>query len=550
MARFGAPRDRKRPLAPRSRLFRPWLARVCRWHRLSSIFLRLNGWTPVSYSDHPRSQAADARGEGVRVRFAPSPTGFLHVGGARTALFNWLFARNQRGTFILRIEDTDLERNRPELVEGILDGLRWLGLDWDEGPFYQSQRLPGYAAAAEKLLSKGAAYLCHCPPEKYAGGDSADEAGTAKSEIKRIVRCSCRDAKPSTADQNPAVRFRVPLGTTTRFDDAVFGPREIHNDEMEDFVLLRSARSASGGAALPTYQPRAVTEHIGIRTPHLNHGADHISHTPQQLLLYRALDAVPPVFAHVPLILGPDRTPLSNRHGATSVSSYRDEGFLPEAFRNFLALLGWSSGDDTEMFRTSDLIQRFSLSGVSRTNAVFDRAKLEWFNQQYLQKLPLEELLPAIQAELEKAGLWRPEWGASQREWFARTVDLLRPRTRLLPDFSHWARAFFTDDFDYDLAAREKFWKDERLPDLLTRLTDELAALPDWTHDACDRALRQLAEKAGVKAALLINATRVALVGQPVAPPLFDTMLVLGKERVVGRLRRALPAISARSAAG
>jgi glutamyl-tRNA synthetase len=503
---------------------------------------------PVKDSENPRS-GGNLSGEGVRVRFAPSPTGYLHVGGARTALFNWLFARNQRGTFILRIEDTDLERNRPELVEGILDGLRWLGLDWDEGPFYQSQRLPGYAAAAEKLLSTGAAYLCYCPPERYAGGDSADDSAAGKSEIRRIVRCSCREGKPAGGDQNPAVRFRVALGVTTRFEDAVFGPREVQNDEIEDFVLLRSARTA-GGTLLPTYQLGAVVDDIEMRITHVIRGADHISNTPKQILLYEALGAAPPIFAHVPLILGPDRTRLSKRHGATSVRSYRDEGFLPEAFRNFLALLGWSSGDDTEMFRTAELIERFSLSGVSRTNAVFDRAKLEWFNQQYLQKLSIDELLPAVQAELEKAGLWRPEWASSQKEWFAHTVDLLRPRTRLLPDFSHWARAFFTDDFDYDLAAREKFWKDERLPDLLARLTDELAALPDWNHDACDHALRQVAEKAGVKAGLLINATRVALVGQPVAPPLFDTMVVLGKEQVVSRLRRALPSISARSVAG
>ena len=483
------------------------------------------------------------------MRFAPSPTGYLHVGGARTALFNWLFARNQGGTFILRIEDTDLERNRPELVEGIVDGLRWLGLDWDEGPFYQSQRLAGYAAATEKLLSSAAAYLCYCPPEKYAGGDSADEAVGGKSEIRRIVRCSCREGKPSGANQNPAVRFRVPLGAATGFDDSVFGPREIQNDEIEDFVLLRSARS-EGGIALPTYQLGAVVDDIDMRITHIIRGADHISNTPKQILLYRALGVAPPIFAHVPLILGPDRTRLSKRHGATSVSSYRDEGFLPEAFRNFLALLGWSSGDDTEMFRTSELVRRFSLSGVSRTNSVFDRAKLEWFNQQYLQKLPIDELLPAIQGELQKAGLWRSEWDASQKDWFARTADLLRPRTRLLPDFSHWARAFFTDDFDYDLAARDKFWKDERLPDLLARLTDALAALSDWTHDTCDHALRQLAEKAGVKAGLLINATRVALVGQPVAPPLFETMVTLGQARVLARLRRALPVVSARFVAG
>ena len=488
-------------------------------------------------------------GDGIRVRFAPSPTGYLHVGGARTALFNWLFARNQGGTFILRVEDTDDERNRPELVDGILEGLRWLGLDWDEGPLYQSQRLSGYTAAAERLLSSGAAYLCYCPPEKYAGGDSANEAAGGKTEIRRIVRCTCREGKPPAGEQNPAVRFRVPLGGATRFEDAVFGPREIQNDEIEDFVLLRSARAA-GAPALPTYQLGAVVDDIDMRITHVIRGADHISNTPKQILLYRALDAVPPVFAHVPLILGADRTRLSKRHGATSVSAYRDEGFLHEAFRNFLALLGWSSGDDTEMFRTSELIQRFSLSGVSRTNAVFDRPKLEWFNQQYLQKLSLDEVLPAVQAELERTGLWRPEWGTSQREWFAHAVDLLRPRTRLLPDFSHWARAFFSDDFDYDLAAREKFWKDERLPDLLAQLTDELSALPEWNHDACDHALRHLAEKAGVKAALLINATRVALVGQPVAPPLFDTMVVLGKERVLARLRRALPGFSAGSAAG
>ena len=498
---------------------------------------------------NPQNDNSDSAAKIVRVRFAPSPTGYLHVGGARTALFNWLFARNQGGTFILRVEDTDIERNRPELVEGILDGLRWLGLDWDEGPFYQSQRLAGYTAAAERLLSTGAAYPCYCPPEKYAGGDSATEAADAKSEVRRIVRCTCRDGRPSTGGQNPAVRFRIPLGAATRFDDAVFGSREIQNDEIEDFVLLRSARMP-GGTALPTYQLGAVVDDIEMRITHVIRGADHISNTPKQILLYRALGVAPPIFAHVPLILGADRTRLSKRHGATSVSSYREEGFLPEAFRNFLALLGWSSGDDTEIFRTSELIQRFSLSGVSRTNAVFDRAKLEWFNQQYLQKLSLDELLPAIQGELERAGLWRPEWATSQREWFARTVDLLRPRTRLLPDFSHWARAFFSDDFDYDPGAREKFWKDERLPDLLALLADELAALTEWTHDACDHALRQLAEKAGVKAGLLINATRVALVGQPVAPPLFDTMLVLGKDRVLARLRRALPAISARSVAG
>jgi len=257
------------------------------------------------------------------------------------------------------------------------------------------------------------------------------------------------------------------------------------------------------------------------------------------------LGATPPIFAHVPLILGPDRTRLSKRHGATSVGSYGEEGFLPEAFRNFLALLGWSPGDDSQFLRTADLISRFSLEGVSRTNAVFDRPKLEWFNTQYLQNLPIEDLLPFVQAELERAGLWRTEWQGAGRGWFARTVDLLRPRTRLLPDFSTWARAFFSDTFDYDPQAREKFWKDPRLAAMLGKLADGLAALGAWEHDACDRVLRELAAAEGVKAGLLINATRVAIVGQGVAPPLFDTMLVLGQPAVVARLRRAVEVLPA-----
>jgi glutamyl-tRNA synthetase len=490
-------------------------------------------------------------GPHVRVRFAPSPTGYLHVGGARTALFNWLFARNQGGTFILRIEDTDVDRNRPELVDGILESLRWLGLDWDEGPFHQSERLAGYRAAAEKLLASGAAYLCYCPPEKYAGGDAAEDETdeAAKGRKRRITRCSCRDGHPSVEGQRPAVRFRVPLGEITRFNDAVFGPQEVASQEIEDFVLLRSPKTDAPDSALPTYHLGAVVDDIEMRITHVIRGADHISNTPKQVLIYRALAAPLPVFAHVPLILGADRTRLSKRHGATSVGSYKDEGFLPEAFRNFLALLGWSPGDNSEFLRTPEIVTRFSLGGVSRTNAVFDRAKLEWFDQQYLQKLPIDELLPAIEGELKRSGLWRDPWANSEREWFAHTVDLLRTRTRLLPDFSTWARAFFSDDFSCDSAAVEKFWKDERLPALLASLTDVLEALPEWTHDACDHALRGIAESAGVKAGLLINATRVALVGQGVAPPLFDTMLVLGRERVIARLRRALPPLAERFAA-
>src|SRR5882757_1318406 len=483
----------------------------------------------------------------VRVRFAPSPTGYLHVGGARTALFNWLFARRQGGTMILRIEDTDAERNKPELVQGILDGLQWLGVNWDEGPFYQSQRTELYRAAAKKCLANGAAFLCYCPAEKYAGGDYAEPAQDEEPKAggpRRVTRCSCRDGRPSTPGVKPAVRFKVPLGGATKFLDAVFGEREFSNEEIEDFVLLRSGKGEEEfGQSM--YQLSVVVDDIDMRISHVIRGSDHISNTPKQALLYRALKAAPPIFAHVPLILGPDRTRLSKRHGATSVGSYRDEGFLPEAFRNFLALLGWSVGD-AEFMRTSEIISLFSLGGVSRTNAVFDRAKLEWYNVQYLQKLPIDELLPAVQGELERSKLWQLEWAGEKREWFSKTVDLLRPRTRLLPDFSTWSRAFFSDTFEYDPQAREKFWKDERLGAMLGKLADALAALADWNHDACDHALRELAAAEGVKAGLLINATRVAIVGQAVAPPLFETMLVLGQERVVRRLQNAVKALAAR----
>lgn len=495
------------------------------------------------------SDSSGGKAGGIRVRFAPSPTGYLHVGGARTALFNWLFARRSGGKMVLRIEDTDAERNKPELVTGILDGLKWLGVEWDEGPFYQSQRTELYRQAAKKCVANGTAFLCYCPAERYAGGDHAEPGQDEEPKgggARRVTRCSCRDGKPSTPGAKPAVRFKVPAGGKTKFTDVVFGETEFSNDEIEDFVLLRSGKGGEEfGQSM--YQLGVVVDDIDMRITHVIRGADHLSNTPKQVLLYGALGAEPPVFAHVPLILGGDKRRLSKRHGATDVNMYRAEGFLPEAFRNFLALLGWSSGSDEEYLRTEELIARFSLEGVSRTNGVFDRPKLEWFNTQYLQKLPIEELLPEVEAELRRSKLWRPEWAAGaaagphgrDHAWFSRAVDLLRPRIRLLPDFSSWSRAFFSDEFPIEQAAKDKFWKDPKVPELLAKLADALSGLSEWNHDACDHASRAVAEAAGVKAGLLINACRVAIVGQAVAPPLFDTMVALGQERVVGRLRKA-----------
>ncbi|MGH9805631.1 MAG: glutamate--tRNA ligase, partial [Candidatus Acidiferrales bacterium] len=317
----------------------------------------------------------------VRVRFAPSPTGYLHVGGARTALFNWLFARRQGGVFILRIEDTDADRSKPELVEAVLEGLRWLELTWDEGPFHQSERLPSYHAISDRLRASGHAYPCFCSPDELdTRRKSADAAGKPWKYDGRCRRLSAAEVA-ARAGQPHALRFAVPQEGESTFNDLVYGEMNVRYDEVEDFVLLRSDR-------LPTYQLAVVADDLDMRITHVIRGSDHLINTPKQLLIYQALGAEPPLFAHVPLILGPDRTRLSKRHGATSVTAYRDEGFLPEAFRNFLALLGWSPGDDTELMATDELVRRFGLESVSRTNAVFDRDKLVWFNSEYLRNQP------------------------------------------------------------------------------------------------------------------------------------------------------------------
>ena len=474
----------------------------------------------------------------IRVRFAPSPTGYLHVGGARTALFNWLFARHVGGVFILRVEDTDADRSKPELVEAVLDGMRWLELTWDEGPFFQSQRLDLYRATAERLLASGHAYRCFCSPQEIEQRRREGEKSGKPWKYDRRCRRLSSDELAARQSQAHAVRFRVPESGETAFDDLVFGRVSVTHEEIEDFVLLRSD-------ALPTYHLGVVADDLDMRITHIIRGADHLPNTPKQILLYQALGQQPPVFAHVPLILGSDRTRLSKRHGATSVTSYRDEGFLPEAFRNFLALLGWSPGDDTELMRTDELIRRFSLEKVSRTNAAFDRAKLEWFNAEYLRSEPLEKILPHVETELRRKNLWREEWSGPRRDWFAQAVDLLRPRARLLTDFSSWGRAFFSEEFDYAPEAVKKFLHDERLVELLAQVRAALAELAAWSHDDIERAVRGVAERAGVKAALLINSSRVALTGQAVAPPLFTTMELLGRERVLARYHRLLASLPA-----
>ena len=460
-----------------------------------------------------------------RVRFAPSPTGYLHVGGARTALFNWLFARHTGGTLILRIEDTDFERSSEDMVQGILDGMRWLGMEWDEGPFYQSRRLPLYQSTAEQLLQSGHAYHCYCTKEELEQRRAAAVAAGRPPMYDR----RCRSIDPSTAKGPAALRFAVPESGVTAFDDAVFGRVEFANADLEDFVLLRSD-------GVPTYHLSVVADDLDMRLTHIIRGADHISNTPKQVLQYQALGKALPVFAHLPLILGPDKSRLSKRHGATSVLAYQDMGIVPEAFRNFLALLGWTSGQkDREIFSSEELISLFGLDGISKSNAVFDNDKLAWFNTEWIRRYSPQQLLPLIEAEWAKVGFTSDR---TQGEILS-AIALLQPRARSLMDFAGAFRGYFSDVYEYDPAAVTKFLGDASSRGLLVELGDRYAGLDEFNESTTEQLLRAFAEEKGVKAGGLINGSRVALTGQGVAPSLFAVMAALGKDRVVKRLKAA-----------
>ncbi|HZC44504.1 MAG TPA: glutamate--tRNA ligase [Acidobacteriaceae bacterium] len=476
--------------------------------------------------------------QAIRVRFAPSPTGFLHVGGARTALFSWLFARHTGGTFVLRIEDTDFERSSADMVTGILEGLRWLGMDWDEGPFYQSHRLDLYARTAAALVESGHAYHCFCTREELQSRRAAaTEAGTVPRYDGRCRTIPHQQAKSRMAQgERAVVRFMVPPEGATTFQDAVFGSMEFANAELEDFVLLRSD-------GIPTYHLSVVADDLDMRMTHIIRGADHLSNTPKQVLLYHALGASLPVFAHLPLILGPDKTRLSKRHGATSVMAYKEMGIVPEAFRNFLALLGWSPGEaakqangpDRELFSTEELIQMFSLDGIAHSNAVFNNEKLAWYNTEYIRAYEPSRLLPLIEEEWRAAN-YQPTRG---REEILRAIALLQPRARSLKDFASTFLAYFGDQFSTDEDAARKFLSDAAVRQMLADLGGRYARLDVFTEASTEELLRAYAAEKGIKAGALINGARVALTGQGVAPSLFAVMVCLGQKTVADRLQAA-----------
>ncbi|MEK6289444.1 MAG: glutamate--tRNA ligase [Acidobacteriota bacterium] len=493
----------------------------------------------------------------VRVRFAPSPTGYLHLGGARTALFNWLFARKHGGVFILRIEDTDIQRSSEEMVQGILDGMHWLGLDPDEGPFFQSSFLEQHRAAARRLIEEGKAYYDFTPKERT-------DDRTVKERIVDRGRAQAGGAKEPNqyrdlpleaairrvdGGESAAIRLKIPEQGVSRFDDLVYGPQERDHSDIEDLVLVRSDGH-------PLYNLSVVVDDIEMRISHVIRGQDHLTNTHKQVLIYEALGAPVPQFAHLPLIMAPGREKLSKRkHGeVVSVTTYRDRGFVSDALVNYLALLGWSPGSDQEIMSREELIEKFSLDAVNKSSAIFNfnekdprdwtDPKALWMNGEYLRAMPLDQLVPLVGEQLKSFNLWRSEWASNERAWFARTVDLLRARYRTTQDFATLGRPYFSDEFDYDPEAVKKNLKDERLKDLLPGLADRLALLDDFKHDATEAALRAYSEEQGVKAGLLINAARTALTGQSVGPGMFDIMVVLGRERTVERLRRA-PALLA-----
>ena len=474
----------------------------------------------------------------VRVRFAPSPTGYLHVGGARTALFNYLYARRHGGVFVLRIEDTDRERSTEESTQAIYEAMSWLGFAWDEGPgvggpfgpYHQSERLPIYAEWAERLMKEGHAYRCFCDPEDLK---ARREAAMTRGEPPKYDRTCLRlpagesDARAAKGEAF-ALRFKMQDGETS-WEDGVRGQVTFQNAVLDDLVILRTDRH-------PTYNFAAVVDDHLMEISHVIRGDDHISNTPRQIRIYDALGWTPPIFAHVPMILGPDGTRLSKRHGATSVTMFRDEGFLPQTMVNFLALLGWAFDGEREIFSLKELEEVFSLDRVSKNPAIFNYEKLEWMNGEYFRALPLGERVDLVIAHL-RATQGLPEAALADRAFLERAVEAAGDRVKRPQHFLDYSAYLFVDRVNPDpVAWSDLVAKGPGAPGRLRKLAEALQTV-DFEHDALEKATRGLAAAEGVKAGEVIMPARIALTGKKVTPGIFDVMLLLGKERTIRRLR-------------
>ena len=485
----------------------------------------------------------------VVVRFPPSPTGYLHIGGARTAIFNWLFAKKTGGKLILRIEDTDAERSTEASIQGIIESLKWLGITWDEGPYFQSQFIGEHLAAAEKLLTSGNAFKCFCSKEELE--HKRRKAMEQKGDIR--YDGTCRRLTPEAVAGKEAegipytIRMKVPKGEgSIIFDDIVYGRIEYKYEDIEDFVIVRSNGQ-------PLYLLSNAVDDIRDKVTHVIRGQDGLSNAHRQILIYEALGAPVPKFAHMSLTLDPQKTKISKRrHGElVAVHFYRANGFLPWAFVNFLVLLGWATPESREIFSKDELIEAFTLNGISRANSIFDVRKDDpkYFtdpkaisiNAHYLRNLPVEEIEPYVREELKKAGIWDPEYDNGKRQWFMETVELIRSRFHLTTDFATRGRAYFSDDYSIEPKALKKnIQKHPELKKWLPMLADRLFALKAFTVTETEAVIRDMAAEFDIKPGVLINGIRAVVTGQLAGPGLFDVLVAVGQRRVVERLRRSV----------
>jgi glutamyl-tRNA synthetase len=484
----------------------------------------------------------------VRVRFAPSPTGYLHIGGARTAIYNWLFAKKYGGTLILRIEDTDFERSTADSIQGIIDGLNWLGIDWDEGPYFQSEYVEEHKKAAGRLIGTGHAYKCFCTKKELDVKRKA--ALAAKQSVQYDGTCRRLTSEAIAAKEAQGlpyvIRFKVPERQgSVYFNDAVYGPIEKQYHDIEDFVIVRSDGS-------PLYLLSNAVDDIRDGITHVIRGQDGLANTPRQILIYEALGARCPVFAHMPLTLDLKKRKISKRtHGElVSVQFYRNHGFLPWALVNYLVLLGWHTPDDREIFSREKLIDAFSLEGIGRANSIFNYRpgdqkfftdpKALSINSHFLRTLPIEEIADSVKKEFITAGIWDPAYNGEKKQWFLFTLDLIRSRFHTFKDFAELGRAYFSEDFPVDpKACKKNLLKHEELKDWLPQLANRLEGLQPWTVETTEEAIRAFAEGLGVKAGIIINAIRTTVTGQLAGPGIFDVLMAIGRDRVVKRLRRA-----------
>lgn len=462
----------------------------------------------------------------IRVRFAPSPTGHLHIGGVRTALFNWLFARHHRGVFILRIEDTDRSRSTEEAVQAIIVGLTWLGLDWDEGPYRQTERMDLYRRHVERLLAEGKAYHCYCLPEEL---EARRAQALARKETPKYDG-RCRTLSTPLPGRTPAVRFRTPTEGQVEVDDLVKGKVTFDNAQLDDLIILR----ADG---IPTYNLCVVVDDAEMRISHVIRGDDHLNNTPRQIHLYRAFGYEPPSFGHLPMILGPDRTRLSKRHGATSVMAYKEMGFLPEAIVNYLVRLGWSHGDQ-EVFSLKELVEMFSLDHVTPSAAVFNPEKLLWLNSHYIREAGPARIAGLLTPFLITHGLLKERKEVAQ-DMLEKMISALMPRSRTLEEMARMAACYLTDEVEIDPKARTKFLRQEVAP-LLQKVIQRFEALPAFTQGETEKVFQEIIAETGGKMSDLAQPVRVAVTGRTVSPGIYETLELIGQQRAIQRLRKAV----------